>query len=564
MVLPSGASFAGYTVARRLGSGVTGEVYLVQDPRGTRWQTLKILSAPMSADDEFRRLFQLETPVAVNLSHPHIVEVYERGQFEGQLYVAMEHVEGTNAEQLIAARFPAVSPTDHVLTIVAAVAGALDYAHGRGLAHRDVKPANVLLTVGDDHPQRILLSDFGVARRLGDRGPGADRAPVGTVAYAAPEQLAGADIDGRADQYALAATAFHLLTGAPPVGRFDPAAALRQHRGAAPPKLSDQRPELSRLDAVFAKALAREPGERYESCRDFAEAASEQAGGGPAGRGYEARRRRRAAAERPPAAIHGIDDIATLDAAADRAVDQAAPRGRRKLALAGATLLAAAGTLAAGVALGRETASLPTPAASPVPAGGAAPSPSTAAAGPPAAPLDGSFRLDTQRTKQTYNDVADPQPPDVRTWWAFRSSCGPQACVAAAAQLDDSDHSRAMSPDGGVFFLQFGDGQWLSQPVDLDFPCLGPDGSQATQSTTLVLALRPQPRGDYVGEETITVQTNECGQRSAVIRIPAVATRDGEVPPAVAVPDPAKPPQQPPRQGSGGPTRSPFRPSGAR
>lgn len=561
MVLPSGASFAGYTVARRLGAGVTGEVYLVQDPRGTRWQALKILSEPMSADDEFRRLFQVQTPVAANLFHPHIVEVYERGQFEGQLYVAMEYVEGINAEQLIATRFPAVSPTGHVLSIVAAVAGALDYAHGRGLAHRDVKPANILLAGGDERPQRILLSDFGMARRLGDRAPEAAHPPVGTVAYAAPEQLAGADIDGRADQYALAATAFHLLTGAPPVERFDPVAALRQHLDGAPPKLSDQRPELARLDEVFAKALARDPGDRFATCRDFAETAAEQVGGAGAGRGYEARRKRRAAAERPT--VHGLDDIATLDAA-DQAASQAAagppPRRSRKLALAGAAALLAAGTLAAGVALGRHTASRPAPVPGPAPSITAVPGPVTAAP-PPAAQLDGSFRLETERTKQTYNDVADPQPPDIRTWWAFRSSCGPQACTAAAAQLDDNDHSRAMSPGGGVFFLRFTDGQWLSQPVDLDFPCFGPDGSQATQSTTLVLALRPQPPGDFVGEETVTVQTNECGQQSAVIRIPAVASRRGEVPPAVAVPDPAKPPESP---GAAAPTLSPYRPNGER
>ncbi|OBI10846.1 hypothetical protein A5714_00840 [Mycobacterium sp. E2462] len=218
------------------------------------------------------------------------------------------------------------------------------------------------------------------------------------------------------------------------------------------------------------------------------------------------------------------------------------------------------GTLAAGVALGRHTASRPAPVAGPAPSITAVPGPVTAAP-PPAAQLDGSFRLETERTKQTYNDVADPQPPDIRTWWAFRSSCGPQACTAAAAQLDDNDHSRAMSPGGGVFFLRFTDGQWLSQPVDLDFPCFGPDGSQATQSTTLVLALRPQPPGDFVGEETVTVQTNECGQQSAVIRIPAVASRRGEVPPAVAVPDPAKPPESP---GAAAPTLSPYRPNGER
>src|SRR5208283_5317772 len=189
MALPSGATFAGYVIARRLGTGVTGEVYLVQDPRSSRWQALKVLSHTMSANSEFRRRFREETPVAANLHHPHIVEVRERGQFDGQLYVAMEYVEGINAAQLIADRFPAVSPAGEVLAIVTAIAGALDYAHRRGLTHRDVKPANILLTGRGEGEQRILLTDFGIARQLGETRANATHVPVGTVTYAAPEQL---------------------------------------------------------------------------------------------------------------------------------------------------------------------------------------------------------------------------------------------------------------------------------------------------------------------------------------------------------------------------------------
>ena len=143
MALASGATFAGYQVARRLGSGATGAVYLVQDPRSSRWQALKVLAPTLSTDGEFRRRFWAENPIATNLYHPNIVEVRDRGEFDDELYVAMEYVEGINAARLIADRFPAVSPAGEVLSIVTAVAGALDYAHGRGLLHRDVKPANV-------------------------------------------------------------------------------------------------------------------------------------------------------------------------------------------------------------------------------------------------------------------------------------------------------------------------------------------------------------------------------------------------------------------------------------
>src|ERR1700722_16957785 len=279
MALASGAVFAGYTVARKLGSGETGEVYLVQDPRSARWQALKVLSLALSSDSQFRRRFLSETPTASSLYHPHIVEVHDRGDFEGQLWIATDYVEGSNAAQLLKDRFPAVWPAGEVLAIISAVAGALDYAHQRGLLHRDIKPANILLTGSGDGEQRILLSDFGVARQLGDHsGVVGSHVPAGTVGYAAPEQLMGADIGRRADQYALAATAFHLLTGAPPTEYLTAAAALRELLSGTPPKLSDQRPELARLDGVFARALATRPADRFKSCREFADAVNEAAG----------------------------------------------------------------------------------------------------------------------------------------------------------------------------------------------------------------------------------------------------------------------------------------------
>jgi serine/threonine-protein kinase len=128
------------------------------------------------------------------------------------------------------------------------------------MLHRDVKPANILLTHPEDDERRILLADFGVARQLADiSGITETNVAVGTVAYAAPEQLVGGNIDGRADQYALAASAFHLLTGAPPYRHSNPVAVIGQHLHAAPPRLSDQRPDLARLDDVFFKALAKDP-----------------------------------------------------------------------------------------------------------------------------------------------------------------------------------------------------------------------------------------------------------------------------------------------------------------
>jgi serine/threonine-protein kinase len=544
MALASGANFAGYTVARRLGSGVTGEVYLVQDPRAARWAALKVLSPALSMDNDFRQRFLLETTATANLNHPHIVEVHARGEFEGQLWVAMDYLEGNTAAQLIADRFPAVSPVDEVLAIVTAVAGALDHAHERGMLHRDVKPANILLTRGRGE-QRILLADFGIARRIGDPTVTVgSNLPVGTVGYAAPETLMGAEVDGRADQYALAATAFHLLTGAPPVEHTDPTAALRQLQEAAPVRLSDQRPELAPLDSVFSKALSRRPGDRFDSCMQFADAANEAAGL-PIGDGSP---EAVLAVDYPAYAWPDFVGIAPRQSALRPVSDAAKPapqapatlptkRRPRKILVGTAGVALVAGLLALGFVIGRKTDNTPTRAAGPqssasAPAVGPSP-PST-----PPAPLDGTYRIEVQRAKQTFNYTPDPQPPNVNTWWAFRSACTPSYCSAAAIQLDNTDHTQPSAPGGRPVVMRFTGGQWQSEPETAKFPCVGPNGAAQTQTMTQVLVLRPAPHGDLVGEMDVTVQSNECGQKSAVVRVPTAATRSGDTPPGVYVPDP--------------------------
>src|SRR5262249_17394994 len=154
-----------------------------------------------------------------------------------------------------------------------------DYAHQRRLLHRDVKPANILLTSPGEGEQRILLADFGIARRLGDPiGRAGSNPPIGTVAYAAPEQLMGADVAGRAAQYALAAPAFHRRTGGSGVLNSHPGGAASQILGHPRQTISDQRPELARLDGVFSKALAKDPADRFENCEEFADALNEQGG----------------------------------------------------------------------------------------------------------------------------------------------------------------------------------------------------------------------------------------------------------------------------------------------
>jgi serine/threonine-protein kinase len=279
MLLADGQEIAGYTILRSLGSGGMGEVYLAQHPRLPRRDALKVLSATVCAESEYCERFKREADIAATLWHPHIVEVHDRGEVDGQLWISMDYVEGTDAGRLLAERYPNGMPAEEVARIVTAVADALDYAHQRGLLHRDVKPANILLANADTAGERIMLADFGIARRVGEASDlTGTNMTVGTVAYAAPEQLKGEGVDGRADQYALAATAFQLLAGTPPYQHSNPAVVISKHLTADPPQIGIRRPELSSLGPVFEKALAKSPNARYDRCIDFARALCHQIG----------------------------------------------------------------------------------------------------------------------------------------------------------------------------------------------------------------------------------------------------------------------------------------------
>ena len=276
--LPEGTAFAGYTIVRRLGVGGMGEVYLAQHPRLPRRDALKILPGDLTDNLEFRQRFNREADLAGSLYNEHIVGIHDRGEYEGQLWISMDYVEGTDAARLQRDRFPSGMPKADVVEIISAVADALDYAHSRGLLHRDVKPANILL--GDANPRRrILLADFGIARELGEvSGLTATNMMMGTTAYCAPEQLRGLDLDGRADQYALGCTAFNLLTGAAPFHNSNPAVVITAHLSEPPPSITQRRPELAELDGALAKALAKDRNDRYPTCADFAAALGNQLG----------------------------------------------------------------------------------------------------------------------------------------------------------------------------------------------------------------------------------------------------------------------------------------------
>ena len=278
MSLETGATFAGYTVRRLLGSGGMGDVYLVQHPRLPRLDAMKVLRETASVNEEFRIRFEREANIAAGLWHPHIVGLHDRGEFEGRLWITMDYVDGTDAAQLVKYEYPNGLPLELVVDIVKAMSSALDYAHQRGLLHRDIKPANILLSNIDTDERRILLSDFGIARQIGEvTGLTSANLAIGTVSYSAPEQLMGGEIDGRADQYALAATAYRLLTGQTPYQDTNQIAVISQHLSATPPNASDLKPWLEPLDGVLIKAMGKSPDDRFDSCTKFARAFQRQA-----------------------------------------------------------------------------------------------------------------------------------------------------------------------------------------------------------------------------------------------------------------------------------------------
>ena len=281
--LTAGEHFAGFRIIRPLGAGGMGEVYLVAHPRLPRQEALKVLSPELSADPGYRQRFASEADLAARLWHPNIVEVRDRGDADGQLWISMAYVDGHDAARLLAQKYPAGMPAEQVIPVVAAVASALDYAQGKGTLHRDVKPANIFVSSATSSAEsRVLLGDFGIARDLADpAGMTATGMTLGTLAYSAPEQLNGYPLDGRADQYALAATTHHLLTGAPLFAVTNPVAAISRHLSAAPPKVSATHPELAPVDDVLAKALSKNPTDRYPRCADFAQALAAAATGSP-------------------------------------------------------------------------------------------------------------------------------------------------------------------------------------------------------------------------------------------------------------------------------------------
>jgi serine/threonine protein kinase len=262
-----GTELAGYRIVELLGRGGTSVVYRAEHVRLGRPAALKLL-APVLGEAGFRERFLRESQLAASIDHPSILPVYDAGEEDGFLYIAMACVEGSDLKTFLAEE--GRLPLRRALRIVGQIGSALDAAHARGLVHRDVKPANILVGADD----RAYLSDFGVVKELSSNGMTRTGTFVGTIEYCAPEQIEGGAVDGRADVYALACVLYESLTGETPFHRPSEVAVLNAHLHAPPPKLTRAAPELpGALEPVIAKALSKSPLDRYATCAEFLAAA---------------------------------------------------------------------------------------------------------------------------------------------------------------------------------------------------------------------------------------------------------------------------------------------------
>jgi hypothetical protein len=438
----AGALVAGYRLEARVGAGGMAVVYRARDERLGRLVALKVLAPGLAADEEFRRRFIAESRAAAAVDDPHIIPVYEAGEADGVLFIAMRFVPGRDLRAVLA-REGALEPAA-VAEVISPVAAALDAAHRAGLVHRDVKPANILVDERPDRARHVYLSDFGVSKgAMSSAGMTASGMFLGTADYAAPEQIQGLAVDGRTDQYALACVAYQLLTGVTPFPRDQGMAVLFAHMSEPPPSLTSRRPGLpGAADRVLARGMAKVPEKRYGSCREFADALGDALGAEvPRSRGVSPAAGHGASpgvwadpatgqiadsggtADSPvvhvtdgpatvdsragvhsPATVHSlatVDGPATVDGRREPAADRTAPvleldagkRRRRRAPLVGLAAVVAAGAVAAIVVLltggGKP------------PAGAAHPATRSAASTSLSGPVTGSLAA-TLRSPQPY------------------------------------------------------------------------------------------------------------------------------------------------------------------
>jgi serine/threonine protein kinase len=264
-----GRVVAGYRIEERIGRGGMGLVYRAEHLNLRRRAAIKIIAPELAEASGFRERFNREARIAAALQHPNIVTVYDAGEEDGLLYLAMQYIEGNDLSAVL--RSQGRLRPYRALDVCRQVAAALDAAHAQGLIHRDVKPANVLI-----EGRTAFLTDFGLTKRIEGTRTQLTKAGdvVGTIHYVAPEQIEGGRVDARTDIYSLGCLVYHCLTGELPFARDTDVAVIYAHLSEDPPRITSVRPELpGGLDAVIAKALEKAPERRFQSCADLMSAA---------------------------------------------------------------------------------------------------------------------------------------------------------------------------------------------------------------------------------------------------------------------------------------------------
>jgi YVTN family beta-propeller protein len=334
----TGATFAGYAIEREIGRGGMGVVYLAAHERLDRRVALKLISPGQAGDRLSRERFIRESRLAAAIEHPHAVPIYEAGEEDGTLFIAMRYVEGTDLRKLLADE-QWLAP-DRTASLLADIAGALDDAHARGLVHRDVKPGNILIgdVGGEDW---AYLTDFGLTKRTTGSDLTESGEWVGTLDYVSPEQIRGGRLDARSDVYALGCVLFEALSGRIPFERPDDVSKLYAHLNDAPPRLAEIAPDLPQaIQPVIDRALDKEPSGRFPSAGDLARSAAFALGGEP----VTVPERSVAAGEAAPGGSRRESEAPTRRLGARRP-------GRRALLAVAAGMLVAAALTWAGIEL---------------------------------------------------------------------------------------------------------------------------------------------------------------------------------------------------------------------
>jgi serine/threonine protein kinase len=270
--LEEGASFGAYRIDRFLASGGMGAVYRAGDPQGQGLVALKVIGSKIADDVSFRARFEREVRLAAQLDHPHVVPLLDSGELNGTLFMVSKLIDGLSLQQALAVDGPLSLPG--AARVIEQIASALDGAHALGLLHRDVKPGNILLE-GSAEDGTAYLTDFGLSKHV-ESTSGLTRAGtwVGTIDYAAPEQLQGLECDHRVDVYALGCVLYETLTGEVPFPHERDVRKMIAHISEPPPAVSEARPEAAGFDEVVARAMAKAPDDRYASAGELGAAAA--------------------------------------------------------------------------------------------------------------------------------------------------------------------------------------------------------------------------------------------------------------------------------------------------